>query len=213
MLAIFGVIFLVLIVKFLYDNFATNNAANTWEWYKDNYPEEAHRLDNNRGINSNVKPKNDVTRQQLSLYELANNLNTSPDKAREVYISKLNEVVHAADERDYMLNNLRMKKLEEAKTKNIDPDDGVAALMHLWASQYFLSDMFKSKLKSKTNPSTMFGSNKEENRQKIKNASEILFEEFPEVEQLVKKGDRAELIEYLKKHPRAFTLWMESLQK
>jgi len=213
MLALLGIIFIVIIVKFLYDNFATNNAANNWDQYKTNFPEEAHRLDTNKGLNMNVKPKNDFSRKQLSLLEIARNLGTSPELAQELYTKKLHEVVHSVEERDHLLREIRKKKIEEASTKSIDPDDGVAAVMYEWAELYFLTDNFKDKISFLDTEVTTQNNHKTMNEQNVKKSIDVLYAEFPEVEQLVKKGDRAELIEYLKKHPRAFTLWMESLQK
>jgi hypothetical protein len=213
MLAFFGVILLIIVVKFLYDNFATNNAANDWEWYKSNFPEEAHRLDNNKGLDMRVKPKNDFARKQLSLIELSKNLGTTPELARDMYLLQLSELVDTLEERDYLLKDLRSKKILEAKMKSIDPDDGVAAIMHDWSVQYFESEAFKIKIAKYTNDMKKQETKNMIDKEDVNYASNRIFIEFPEVKRLVDAGDREALIKYLQANPEASNLWMNYLNK
>jgi hypothetical protein len=204
MLAILGVIFLIFIIKFIYDNFLSDNASKTSEWYKQNYPEESYRLDNNQGLNMNVKPKNSYADKQLSLITIAKNMGTTTDRAKEVFIENLSHEVSTHEEKRVFLSEIKNKKIEEAYLKNIDPDDGVAAIMEIWAIEYFSSNGFKSKIDE---------SEALKRNQKAKiiidNASRNTLAEYPELQRLVNAGDKAKLTEYLKQNPDAFHAWMK----
>jgi len=139
MLEILGIIFLFIVGKFIFDTFLTNNTAKTKKWYKENYPEENYRLDKNEGLNLNVKPKANINDRQRSLEEVAINMNTTPELVKNKYIEQLKSKINSDDEKIYFFKTIRQKKIEEAKTKGIDPDDGVAALMEEWAKEHLNS--------------------------------------------------------------------------
>lgn len=206
MLAILGVIFLVILVKFVYDNFLSNNASETAEWYKKNYPEEAHRLENNSGLNMNVKPKNNYIVKQQSLEQMARNLGTTVDQAKWVFIDKLSREVNSYAEKIVFLREVKEKKIEEASFKNIDPDDGVAALMEIWAMDYFSSTEFKDKIEKKEEKNNQA-------KQKFDQAANQTFSAYPELQRLVNEGDREKIIKYLRDNPEAFHVWMNHLNR
>ena len=147
MLEILGIILLFIIVKFVYDTFLTNNTTETKEWHKEHYPEESYRLDRNEGLDFNVKPKVNINDRQRSIEEFAKNLNTTPELAQEKFIEKIKIEINSHDEKTTFLKEIRNKKIEEAKIKGIDPDDGIAALMEKWAKEYLNSVDFKEKEK------------------------------------------------------------------
>ena len=97
-------------------------------------------------VPEDIKPKNKINNRQRSLEEMARNMNTTPESVKNKYILQLNSKVNSHDEKTYLLKNIREKKIEEAKTKGIDHDDGIAALMEEWAKEYFNSVDFKIKI-------------------------------------------------------------------
>jgi antitoxin component YwqK of YwqJK toxin-antitoxin module len=169
MLQILGIIFLLIIGKFIYDTFLTNNTAETKEWYKKNYPEENYRLDRNEGLDFNVKPKTNINDRQRSIYEIAKNMNTTPELVKNTYIEQLKSKINSHDEKIYFLKTIREKKIEEAKTKGIDPDDGVAALMEEWAKEYLNSVDFKTNDKSNLEVSNRYNLEEIENLDNMQN--------------------------------------------
>ena len=74
-------IFFLFIVKFIYDTFLTNNTDETKECYKKNYPEANDRW---TVKDINAKPKTNINDRQRSVYEIAKNMNTTPELAQEV---------------------------------------------------------------------------------------------------------------------------------
>lgn len=71
MLEIFGIIFLIVIGKFVYDTYMSNNTEKNWKKFKDSYPEKAAQIQNNSGLNfrtPSIKPqfyKNMTELQQI----------------------------------------------------------------------------------------------------------------------------------------------------
>lgn len=148
MLEIFGIIFILIILKFIYDTFLTNNTAETKKIFKEDYPEENYRLDNNNGLDLNVKAKANESDRKRSLEEIAKNMNTTTELVKYKYIEQLKTKISSHDEKTHFFKIIREKKIEEAKTKDIDPDNGVAALMEQWAKEYLNSVDFNIKNKS-----------------------------------------------------------------
>ncbi len=206
MLAILGVIFLVILVKFIYDNFLSNNAAETSEWYRKKYPEEAYRLDNNRGLNMNVKTKSNFILKHESAELIAQNMGTTIDGAKKVFISKLSNEVNSTEEKLFFLRELKESKIEEASSRGIDPDDGVSAVMEGWAIEYFSSSEFKDKLAKKEEKNIKA-------KQNLDQATSNVFSAYPDLQRLVNEGDREKIMKYLRENPQAFDAWMNHLNR
>ena len=75
-LSIIGIFALIMIFKFIYDTYLTNNTEKDWQKYKQDYPEDAERIDKNKGLNFNTKliQNNNLTNTSATIYDLPNDL-------------------------------------------------------------------------------------------------------------------------------------------
>ena len=129
---------------------------------------------------------------------MAKNMNTTPELAQKKFIERIKTEVNSQNEKITFLKEVREKKIEEAKIKGIDPDDGVAALMEKWAIEYLNSVDFNKKIKD---------------NESIDNANKDLLDNFPELKRIVASGNKNEITNYLKENPELLDVWFEYISK
>jgi hypothetical protein len=136
-LIIIGVIALFFFGKFIYDSYLTKNNKRSWQEYKEKYPEDAARIDRNKGLNLSTKPKPNINDKMKSLSLIAEQLGCQANEVKENFLNDLELDNISVKELENMLIVFRSKKLDESKQLDMDIDDTPSALMETWTLEYF----------------------------------------------------------------------------
>ena len=123
--------------KFIYDTYLTNNTEIGFQDYKVRHPEEAYRLEKNKGLNFNTNPKINIKDRRESVSLLAEHFGCQPNEVQALFLNDMIQKKIPMREKDEMISVLRNKKMMEARYLNIDPYNTPSGLMEQWAIEYF----------------------------------------------------------------------------
>lgn len=137
MLTVIGVIALLVFAKFLFDTYVTGSNQKNFEEYKNREPEEAARIQRNKGLNLNVDYKFNQTDINFSLALIAENLNCSREEVKVKFIESLGlEIIENKELLKKMIDQFRQRKFDESLNLEMDPDNTPSAFYHKWALEY-----------------------------------------------------------------------------
>lgn len=136
LLIILGLFVAFFVLKFIYDSYLTNNTNEKWSEYRRVNPEEAARIENNKGLNLNTKQRTNESDRKESLLRLATSTNCPIHKLKETYFNTLKNECNTIKEINDKILNLREVKYEESRIYNIDPDDTSVAILETWTREY-----------------------------------------------------------------------------
>src|SRR5690606_1317113 len=105
-LAILGAVFLILLGKFVYDSFLTNNTEKRWTDFRNHFPEEAKKIERDSVSNISRREDNSLYKKK-SLERLATVLSCTPDQVKEVYLTKLKEQKITSSDFDVVMGNIK----------------------------------------------------------------------------------------------------------
>ncbi|MEJ8758460.1 hypothetical protein WG947_15710 [Pontibacter sp. H259] len=136
MLAFIGLIALVILGKFIYDTYLTNNTDRDWENFKVSEPEKAARIERNKILDFNTNPnlKDEAAKQSLLI--LAKRKGCTPDEAKEKFLDDLSIQNLSLEQLNAQLSLIRKNKYNESILFNIDPDDTPSAFLENWTHEF-----------------------------------------------------------------------------
>lgn len=188
-----GIIALFILGKFIYDTYLTNRTEKDWNEYKQSNPESAARIERNKGLDFSTKSKSREQDKRDSLLRMAENIGCSPAQVKENYIKGLKEQQLTAAQTKEAIQMCRQKKYEESKVFNIDPDDTASAYMEEWTKEYLKNKEYADRKRTE------------------REVAEDLITENPELDRIVKSGDKSELHDFLGDNPDLMDSMLEDL--
>lgn len=178
-----GIIALFIIGKFIYDTFFTDRTEKNWNQYKQSNPEDAARIERNRGLDLSTKSKSREQDKRDSLLRMAVNMCCSPAQVRDNFIKELKEQQLTAALTKEAIQMLRQKKYEESEVFNIDPDDTGAAYMEEWTKEYSNNKGYAYRKRT------------------VREVTEDWMTENQELDRIVKSREKSELHDFLFDNP------------
>ncbi len=173
-----GIIALIVLGKFIYDTYLTNNTNRNWQEFKNKYPEDATRLDRNNGLDFSTKPKINLNDRNRSLTLIAKQCNCQENEVKEIFLSDLRLNHIPLNEKENLIGIFHKKKIEESKYLNMDPDDTPSAYMEKWALEYF-ADLEEKKSKQIELPKNYIEQHKKSSYKKLLNKMIESYENDP----------------------------------
>lgn len=136
--------FIILIIifvigKFVYDSYLTDNTDKNWENYLKENQKQPNKI-SDLIVNNLSIPQSDVNRD-ASLRLMALSYNCELSKVEEnfiVVIQKELEVISIEE----ILENLKLRKANDAQTFNMHPNDTPAAIMEEWLTEFYEKDNY-----------------------------------------------------------------------
>jgi hypothetical protein len=187
-LIILGILFLFIIGKITFDKYMIINATRDLKQKK---PEGAINSERNNKIDINVNSKSRIQDKRDTLNRLADNLGCSPSKVKENYFLELKNKNFSAAQIKQAILISNQKKYEESMVLNIHPEDTAFAFMEKWATEFFENRKYVDRKRT------------------VKEMSEDFFVENPELNEIAKSGNEADIQDYLKNNPKLYKQYME----
>lgn len=133
MFTFLGIVATIIAIKFIYDNFITNNANKNWEKYKSECPEEAARVERNTGLNINTKPITNEVHKLASLQMLAEFYECKASDVKDVVMNDFKINYPNSEELNNIIEKFKTAKGSDSIKYNIDPEDTPHAYLYNWA--------------------------------------------------------------------------------
>lgn len=136
LLSFIGIVAILIILKFIYDTFLSNKTETEWSKYKSENPENAARIERNKGLNINTRPKPNSIDKEVNLSIIADHFNCPKKDAKKMYFKNLLKEKTTAKTAKFLIKEFKTSKYDQATRSNIDPEDTKAAFFETWTKEY-----------------------------------------------------------------------------